>query len=96
MGNAHPNVVPYQTFPTKDGDVIIAIGNDSQFKKFCEAAGIPETGNDSRYASNALRIGRQPRYLHCSHRTGSQTEDHRGMDRRARTAGCALRPDPPP
>jgi len=56
MGNAHPNVVPYQTFPTKDGDVIIAIGNDSQFKKFCEAAGIPETGNDPRYASNALRI----------------------------------------
>jgi len=56
MGNAHPNVVPYQTFPTKDGDVIIAIGNDSQFKKFCEAAGIPETGSDPRYASNALRI----------------------------------------
>jgi formyl-CoA transferase len=56
MGNAHPNVVPYQTFPTKDGDVIIAIGNDSQFKKFCEAAGVPETGNDPRYASNALRI----------------------------------------
>ncbi|MEN9783215.1 MAG: hypothetical protein RJA24_558 [Pseudomonadota bacterium] len=56
MGNAHPNVVPYQTFPTKDGDVIIAIGNDSQFKKFCEAAGIPETGRDPRYASNALRI----------------------------------------
>jgi formyl-CoA transferase len=56
MGNAHPNVVPYQTFPTKDGDVIIAIGNDSQFKKFCDAAGIPETGNDPRYASNALRI----------------------------------------
>ena len=56
MGNAHPNVVPYQTFPTKDGDVIIAIGNDGQFKKFCEAAGIPETGNDPRYASNALRI----------------------------------------
>ena len=56
MGNAHPNVVPYQTFPTKDGDVIIAIGNDGQFKKFCEAAGIPETGHDPRYASNALRI----------------------------------------
>jgi crotonobetainyl-CoA:carnitine CoA-transferase CaiB-like acyl-CoA transferase len=56
MGNAHPNVVPYQTFPTRDGDVIIAIGNDSQFRKFCEAAGIAETGNDPRYASNALRI----------------------------------------
>ncbi len=56
MGNAHPNVVPYQTFPTKDGSVIIAVGNDSQFKRFCEAAGIAATGNDPRFASNALRI----------------------------------------
>ncbi len=56
MGNAHPNVVPYQTFATKDGSVILAIGNDSQFKRFCDAAGIAETGADARYASNALRI----------------------------------------
>jgi len=56
MGNAHPNVVPYQTFPTSDGDLILAVGNDGQFRKFCEAAGIAETGNDPRYASNALRI----------------------------------------
>jgi len=56
MGNAHPNVVPYQTFPTRDGSVIIAVGNDGQFKRFCEAAGIAATGNDPRFASNALRI----------------------------------------
>ena len=56
MGNAHPNVVPYQTFPTQDGSVILAVGNDGQFKRFCEAAGITETGSDPRFATNALRI----------------------------------------
>ena len=56
MGNAHPNVVPYQTFPTQDGDLILAVGNDGQFQRFCEAAGIAKTGNDPRFASNALRI----------------------------------------
>jgi formyl-CoA transferase len=56
MGNAHPNVMPYQTFRTKDGDIIIATGNDGQFQRLCEAAGIPETGTDPRYTSNALRI----------------------------------------
>jgi len=56
MGNAHPNVVPYQTFATQDGSVILAVGNDSQFRKFCDAAGIAEAGSDPRFASNALRI----------------------------------------
>ena len=39
MGNAHPNIVPYQDFPTADGDMILAVGNDGQFAKFCEVAG---------------------------------------------------------
>ncbi len=56
MGNAHPNVMPYQTFKTKDGDIIIATGNDGQFQRLCAAAGIPEVGADARYANNALRI----------------------------------------
>jgi crotonobetainyl-CoA:carnitine CoA-transferase CaiB-like acyl-CoA transferase len=56
MGNAHPNVVPYQTFPTRDGDMILAIGNDGQFAKFCEAAGIPEVARDARFLTNASRI----------------------------------------
>jgi formyl-CoA transferase len=56
MGNAHPNVVPYQTFPTRDGDMILAIGNDNQFRKFCTAAGIPDVGADPRFASNNTRI----------------------------------------
>lgn len=56
MGNAHPNVMPYQTFRTRDGDIILAVGNDGQFRRFCEAAGIPEVGADARFATNASRL----------------------------------------
>jgi crotonobetainyl-CoA:carnitine CoA-transferase CaiB-like acyl-CoA transferase len=56
MGNAHPNVMPYQTFRTRDGDLILAIGNDNQFTKFCQAAGIPEAAADPRFADNASRL----------------------------------------
>ena len=55
-GNAHPNVVPYQAFPTADGHVIIAIGNDSQFGKFCQAAGEPLLARDPRFLTNADRV----------------------------------------
>jgi crotonobetainyl-CoA:carnitine CoA-transferase CaiB-like acyl-CoA transferase len=48
--------MPYQTFRTRDGDIIIATGNDGQFQRLCEAAGIPDVGAEPRYASNALRI----------------------------------------
>jgi len=56
MGNAHPNIVPYQTFPAADGDIILTIGNDDQFARFCDAAGRPEWASDERYATNAARV----------------------------------------
>jgi len=56
MGNAHPNIVPYQDFPTADGDMILAIGNDSQFTKFCAVAGRPELATDPRFANNPARV----------------------------------------
>lgn len=56
MGNAHPNIVPYQDFPTADGDFILTVGNDAQFRKFCEVAGHAEWAHDSRFASNAARV----------------------------------------
>jgi crotonobetainyl-CoA:carnitine CoA-transferase CaiB-like acyl-CoA transferase len=56
MGNAHPNVVPYQAFPTADGHVIVAVGNDGQFARFCGVIARPELAADPDYASNALRI----------------------------------------
>ncbi len=56
MGNAHPNIVPYQDFPTADGDMILAIGNDGQFAKFCKVAGHPEWAEDPRFATNPQRV----------------------------------------
>src|SRR5699024_8447199 len=56
LGNAHPNIVPYQAFPTADGDMIIAVGNDSQFVKLCTVAGHPEWAEDARFATNASRV----------------------------------------
>ena len=56
LGNAHPNIVPYQDFPTADGDIILAVGNDSQFRKFCEVAGCTELADDPRFASNKARV----------------------------------------
>jgi crotonobetainyl-CoA:carnitine CoA-transferase CaiB-like acyl-CoA transferase len=56
MGNAHPNIVPYQDFPTADGDMILAVGNDGQFAKFCAVAGHPEWAADERFATNPARV----------------------------------------
>ncbi|WP_433799823.1 CaiB/BaiF CoA transferase family protein [Actinomycetospora sp. CA-084318] len=55
MGNAHPSVFPYEPLATADDDIIIAAANDGQFRKLCEALGIPEVADDERYARNADR-----------------------------------------
>jgi len=56
MGNAHQNIVPYQVFEASDGHLILAVGNDSQFAKFCEIAGRPDWAQDARFAKNAARV----------------------------------------
>lgn len=56
LGNAHPNIVPYQDFPTADGDFILTVGNDGQFRRFCEVAGQPQWADDPRFASNSARV----------------------------------------
>ncbi|PXW96573.1 crotonobetainyl-CoA:carnitine CoA-transferase CaiB-like acyl-CoA transferase [Sphaerotilus hippei] len=56
MGNAHPAIVPYQDFPTADGDMILAIGNDGQFARFCALAGHPDWAADERFATNPQRV----------------------------------------
>jgi crotonobetainyl-CoA:carnitine CoA-transferase CaiB-like acyl-CoA transferase len=56
VGNAHPSIVPYQSFPTADGDMILAVGNDKQFAAFCAVAGIQELAVDSRFSTNAARV----------------------------------------
>jgi formyl-CoA transferase len=56
IGNAHPNIVPYQPFKTRDGDVILACGNDNLFNKFCEVAGCQHLARDARFATNSKRV----------------------------------------
>jgi crotonobetainyl-CoA:carnitine CoA-transferase CaiB-like acyl-CoA transferase len=56
IGNAHPAIVPYEAFATSDGHVIVAIGTNEQFRRFCEAAGLGELAADERYATNPGRV----------------------------------------
>lgn len=56
MGNAHPNLAPYQPFATSDGAVIVAVGNDGQFRGLCAALGAPGLAADARFPTNALRV----------------------------------------
>jgi len=56
MGNAHPNVVPYQDFPTDDGYMILALGNDGQFARLAQAIDKPEWADDPRFSTNAQRV----------------------------------------
>lgn len=69
LGNAHPNIVPYQVFPTADDDMIITVGNDGQFDKLCHILGCPELADDERFASNAARVENRdlliPRLTQC-------------------------------
>lgn len=56
LGNAHPNIVPYQDFPTADGDFILTVGNDNQFRRFAAVAGQPQWADDPRFATNVARV----------------------------------------
>ncbi len=56
MGNAHPNIAPYQTFPVADGYVIVAVGNDGQFSRLCETLRLEALTGDDRFATNAARV----------------------------------------
>ena len=56
LGNAHPNIVPYQTFATADGDIILAVGNDAQFQRFCGFAGVAELADAEKFSTNEARV----------------------------------------
>ncbi|MCP4335315.1 MAG: CoA transferase [Gammaproteobacteria bacterium] len=57
LGNAHPNIVPYQAFQTADGYIILAVGNDAQFERFCDLAEVSELAADERFRKNSERVG---------------------------------------
>lgn len=56
LGNAHPNIAPYQVFKTHDGHIVLAVGNDGQFRSFCAEAGLVGLAEDARFSSNAARV----------------------------------------
>ena len=56
IGNTHPNIVPYQSFKTRDGDILLTCGNDNLFNKFCEVADAPHLARDPRFATNGKRV----------------------------------------
>lgn len=56
LGNAHPNISPYEVIPVHDGHIILAVGNDGQFRRFCRILGIEHVADDERYATNKARV----------------------------------------
>ena len=56
LGNAHPNIVPYQVFSASDMEIVVAVGNDGQFQRLCEFAGVPELATDERFTTNDRRV----------------------------------------
>ena len=56
LGNAHPNIVPYQSFCAKDGYLIVAVGNDTQFRRYADVLGVPELAHDERFSTNRARV----------------------------------------
>lgn len=61
VGNAHVNIAPYEVFPVADGHLIIAVGNEGQFRRMCEVLGLPELADDPDFATNALRVANRAR-----------------------------------
>lgn len=64
LGNQHPNIVPYQVFPTGDRDMAVAVGNDRQFVRFAEAIGMPELSDDEKFATNSDRLRNKDELVH--------------------------------
>jgi crotonobetainyl-CoA:carnitine CoA-transferase CaiB-like acyl-CoA transferase len=59
LGNAHPNIVPYETFDTMDGPIAVAVGSERQWPRFCDVLGVPELASDPRFATNGDRVERR-------------------------------------
>jgi len=77
LGNGHPNIVPYQVFPTADFPIIIAVGNDNQFRKFCEYSAMTGVAEDPDYATNVARVKNRDRLIEkISEALRQQTRDH--------------------
>ena len=90
-GNAHPNIVPYQTFATADGFLALAVGTDGQYQKFCELAGRPDLAADPRFQTNPERVTHREVLIP---RNASGCPHHAGLARSAPTGRDPGRGDP--
>src|SRR4051794_22445949 len=81
IGNAHPNIVPYQVFPVADGHIIIATGNDSQFVKLCGVLGAPEIAQDPAYRSNSDRLAKRGELVGKLSELTRRVSSHELLDR---------------
>ena len=72
LGNAHPNIVPYQAFSTSDGHIIIAVGNDQQFSRLCDALKRSDLANDERFKTNAARVNNRKHLCDVIHQNLKQ------------------------
>lgn len=72
MGNAHPNLTPYEVFPTSDGHIIIATGNDGQYQRLCHLLGLGEMAEDPAFLKNADRVANRPQMMRRLHGATSQ------------------------
>jgi crotonobetainyl-CoA:carnitine CoA-transferase CaiB-like acyl-CoA transferase len=77
IGNSHATVVPYGVFPTSDGHMIIAIGNDGQFRSFCKVVGREDLANDLRFRTNPDRVNNRPALIELMH---AETRKHKRGD----------------
>ena len=91
-GNAHQNIVPYQVFEVADGHLILAVGNDEQFERFCDVAGCPELARDERFARNADRVRHRDTLVPLLAAAPAHAAASR-LAGRARGGQGALRPD---
>jgi len=73
LGNSHATVVPYGVFPTSDGHMIIAVGNDGQYRSLCTVLGVPELADDPRFRANADRVKNRPLLIELMH---AETRKH--------------------
>ena len=64
MGNAHPSIAPYEVFETMDQPIIIAVGNDAQFKRLCHTLGLVDLSDDPRFVSNSNRVSNRQNLVH--------------------------------
>jgi crotonobetainyl-CoA:carnitine CoA-transferase CaiB-like acyl-CoA transferase len=72
-GNGHPNIVPYDVYPCEDQYIALAVGNDAQFARFCECAGMPELSTDPRFRTNENRVANR---IACNKRVSEATQKH--------------------